>query len=646
MLLSFIGAKKIIRTSRILNLCFGCALSLGLLNLAVAAEYNASPILDAAVENGDLPKVAARLPENPLIVQPTETLGKYGGTWRMAMRRGRDHALLIRTLGYENLLRWNPEWTGYTVNLAQSYNANSDATEFIFNLREGIRWSDGASFGVEDILFWYEHVVNNEVLSAGTDRWRFSGGKEMHVERRGPNSVAFIFEEPHSLFPQFLAGPEGAEPTSYPAHYLKKYHLDFNKNAEAEAISAGFKNWREQFVAMFGEPGTIDDKSRWLNNDLPTLNAWVLDSKYTIDEPLTAVRNPFYWKVDPAGNQLPYIDNLEIAVVKAKSDARAIARDGNIDMQLRAMASFSEKVVESPEKWPEINTFGAIDTDMNKSVIALNLNHPDPNLRKVFLNKDFRIALSYGINRGSIIRMAKENIGVPYQAAPRPESPFYNEKLAKQFLQYAPARAANMLDEIGLKVGPDGIRRLPNGKNISFFIDTVGEDRYDILKMVVNHWREIGIDATARNLDRNAFYDERALNAHDASAWGGDGGIAVIQSPIYYFPFTYESLHGVKWARWFANPNDPRAEEPIRPVRLQMELYQKLVNTRSEEERTSLMNDILTIAADEFYVFGISLPPVRYGIYRDGFKNVPAFMPAAWTYPTPAPTNPAQYYFE
>lgn len=634
------------RKSVFLGICF----SFGLISLsnmqANAAGFTSSPMLENATLEGTLPPVNDRLPENPMIIQPTESIGKYGGTWRMAMRRGRDHALLIRTMGYENLLRWNPEWTGHVPNIAQSYDVNEDSTEFTFHLREGIRWSDGDPFGVDDILFWYEHVAMNETLSAGTDRWRFSGGKKMHVERRGKNSVAFIFDEPHGLFPEFLAGPEGGEPTLYPAHYLKKYHPTFNPNVESEAKAAGYVNWREQFVAKFGEPGTIDDKSRWLNNELPTLNTWVLDSKFTVAEPLTAVRNPYYWKVDPAGHQLPYIDKLEIAVVESKSDAREIARQGNIDMQLRAMNSFSEKVVATPENWPELNTFGAIDTDMNKSVIALNLNHPDPVMRKIFLNKNFRIALSHAINRGKIIRNANESIGVPYQAGPRPESPFYNEKLAKQYLEFAPARAANLLDEMGLTLGDDGIRLRPDGQPLRFFIDTVGDDRYQILQRIVNDWRLVGVDVTARNLNRNAFYDERALNAHDASAWGGDGGIAVIQSPIYYFPFTYESYQAVKWAKWFSDPTDPRAEEPIGPVRKQMELYQTLVNKRTNEERAEIMHEILKIAADEFYVFGVSLPPVRYGIYRDGFKNVPALMPAAWTYPTPAPTNPAQYYFE
>ena len=101
-------------------------------SFAHAVEFSEAPMLKIMVEENELPAVGDRLPETPMIVQPTNMLGKYGGTWRMGVRRGRDHALLIRTMGYENLLRWNPEWTGVIPNIAKSYTVNEDATEYVF----------------------------------------------------------------------------------------------------------------------------------------------------------------------------------------------------------------------------------------------------------------------------------------------------------------------------------------------------------------------------------------------------------------------------------------------------------------------------------------------------------------------------------
>ncbi|WP_259780469.1 ABC transporter substrate-binding protein [Aestuariispira ectoiniformans] len=593
---------------------------------------------------GELPDVDARLPVTPVLVQPVKSIGHYGGTWRMAMRRGRDHALLIRTIGYENLIRWNPEWTGIVPNIAQSYTVNDNATVYTFKLREGIRWSDGAPFTADDILFWYNDVLLNKDLTEGLDAWRISNGKKFEVEKLGKYEVAFRFDEPQGMFLEYLAAPEGAEATSYPAHYLKPYHIDYNPDANSKARAAGFKDWTQQFYDVFGKPGTIDDKSRWLNPDLPVLNAWLLKGTYTVDEPLEAVRNPYYWKVDPAGQQLPYIDRISYEVVESKADARQVAREGRVDMQVRHMNVFAEEVFDNPQDWPDLTTFEAIDTDNNTAALSLNLNHRDPVLRNIFQNKKFRIALSHALDRKAIIAKALDGKGKPFQVGPRPESPYYNDQLATQYLDYDPAKAKAILDEMGLKVGPDGIRLRPDGKPLSVFLDTVGEKRFEIIKAVAGYWRSVGIDVTARNLERSAFYDMRAVNQHDVSAWGGDGGIAVMLAPIYYFPYTYESLFATRWARWFQSPDDPAAEIPPTAVRRQMDLYHQLTEQGSAEKRKRMMREILQIAADEFMVIGVSLPPVRHGIYRKTMHNIPAVMPAAWSYPTPAPTNPAQYF--
>lgn len=596
------------------------------------------------VANGELPDVDSRLPKTPVLIQPVSEIGRYGGTWRMAIRRSSDHALLIRSLGYENLVRWNPEWTGVLPNIAQSYSVNEDATVYTFKLREGMRWSDGQPFTSEDIRFWFEDVLMNKELSRGVDAWRISNGKQFSLEILGDYEVAFRFEEPHGMFLEYLAAPEGAEATSYPAHFLKDLHLAYNGDADAQAKAEGYRDWKDRFYKVFGVPGTIDDTSRWTNPDLPVLHAWVLTGVYGKDEPLMAVRNPYYWKVDPAGQQLPYIDQIAFEAVESKSDARAVARAGRVDMQLRHMNDFADEVFRNPQDWPDFDIFEAIDTDNNTAALSLNLNHRDPVLREIFQNKNVRIALSHAIDRTAIINNSLEGRGKPFQVGPRPESPFYNEQLAKQYVDYDEARAKALLDQAGLPTGPDGIRLRPDGKPVSVFLDTVGEKRFEVIQEVAKYWRAVGIDVTPRNLERSAFYDMRAVNEHDISAWGGDGGIAVMLSPIYYFPYTYESLFATRWARWFQSPDDPEAEIPPTAVRRQMDLYHQLTEQGDRAKRSALMSEILQISADEFLVMGISLPPVRHGIFLRHMGNIPPVLPAAWTYPTPAPTNPSQYF--
>ena len=614
---------------------------------ANALDFQESPALQNMVSTGILPPVEKRLPQNPVLLQPVDEIGQYGGTWHMAMRRGRDHALMIRTIGYENLVRWTPEWTGIVSNVAQSYDVNKDATKFTFHLREGMRWSDGTPFNANDILFWYEDVLLNDALSEGLDVWRVSGGERFKVKMNGDYSVTFEFDTPHGLFMQSLAAPEGAEPTSYPSEYLKKFHIKYNPKANELATQEGYDSWVELFRAKFGNPGTIDDKTRWTQSQVPTLNAWILNGTYTIDEPLTASRNPYYWKIDPAGKQLPYIDEIYFEVVKGKPDARALARANKVDMQMRHMNKFGSEVYANPTKFSGLKTISAFNTDMNNAVISLNLNHTDPKVREIFQNKAFRVALSHGFNRQEIIDSKLNGQGSPFQAAPRPESVFYHKTLASQYLDYDVAKANRLLDSIGLeKRDSDGYRLRPDGKRLSFFMDTVGDTRFIIINAIASAWKKIGLDIKPRNLDRDVFYNQNAANTQDILVWGGEGGLDVMIAPLYYFPFTYESFYATKWALWFQNPQDIRAEEPPASIKKQMTLYRELTTKGNEQEQLHLMAQILDIAAENFLVIGTVLPTLEHGIMKNNFRNVPAIMPSGWSYPHPAPTNPAQYYIK
>src|SRR4051794_26277254 len=75
-----------------------------------SSPYQEAPMLAAQVQAGKLPSVDKRLPSNPVVVEPEEKTGKYGGTWHMAII-GDDRVFLVRSLGYEGLMRWDADWT-------------------------------------------------------------------------------------------------------------------------------------------------------------------------------------------------------------------------------------------------------------------------------------------------------------------------------------------------------------------------------------------------------------------------------------------------------------------------------------------------------------------------------------------------------
>jgi ABC-type transport system substrate-binding protein len=137
------------------------------------ATFKEAPALAELVKAGKLPPIEERLPLNPVVVQPAEKVGKYGGNWTTATieKNGND---LRRNIGYEQLLRWTPMWDGILPNVAESYEASEDAMTFTFHLREGLRWSDGEPFTATDVVFWYEDIIMNTDITPNSPSRKYT----------------------------------------------------------------------------------------------------------------------------------------------------------------------------------------------------------------------------------------------------------------------------------------------------------------------------------------------------------------------------------------------------------------------------------------------------------------------------------------
>lgn len=616
---------------------------------ASAVEYKQAPMLEEMVKAGTLPALAERLPQNPRVITPVEKVGKYGGTWRSGMVGGSDRNWLFRIAGYEPLLAWDREWSGKVVpNLAEEVTNSADAKEYTIKLRTGLKWSDGKPFTSDDIGFFINDVAGNkELLPNGID-WLMSGGEPGKFEKIDDTTFKITFKEPYGVFPQKLASVYGVQMTMMAKHYCSQFEPAYNKDKlDALIKEAGVATWTELFIKKCAVDTEANE--RWQNPERPTMEPWVIKDPYIGGATLvTLKRNPYYFKVDTEGNQLPYIDDLSISVNADKQTLVLKVVNGEIDYQDRHVNANANRAVftDAAEK-AQIHLVDGPNADMNTTIISFNLTHKDPVKREIFNNKDFRIGLSYAIDRQAIIDAAFVGQGEPWQAAPRKESPYYNEKLAKQYTEFDVAKANEYLDKAYPKKDGEGFRLGPDGKRISFNIMVIPAlgDFLDSTQLAAQYWQAVGVDAKVQTVDRTLFYDRKDNNDQDAAVFLGSGGMGdALFEPTFYFPFWNESLFAVPWGNWYAS-GGKSGEEPPAAAKKQMDLYREILKSADITKQNELMQQLLDIAADQFYAIGISTPGPLYSAVKNNVHNVYP-RPFAWTYPSPVASNTEQYFFD
>lgn len=598
-----------------------------------------APMLAKRVRADDLPPVEKRVPADPLVLKPLKRSGVYGGEWNAAIvDTDRPEASLNLYVGYDQLIEWNTEFTDIVPNIAESIESAKGGREYVLPLRRGIRWSDGKEFDADDVVFAYDDAMRDVVGVIPTTLQ--VDDQPPKVEKVDRFTVKFVYPKPHGLFLKRMATYTGGPFTEYPKHYLKKFHKKYNPDVDKLAKRAGFSDWKEMFLAK---------ADRWSNVDIPVLTAWMITKPPGKGTRVIVERNPYYWKTDLDGRQLPYIDRVVFDMINTETLVLK-ASHGELDLQTRYLATnlAAKPVLAQGRKKGGYRFLDMKSVSANYTVIMLNLNHQDPALREVFGNRDFRIGLSHAINRPEIIEAIFQRQGKPWQAAPRPESPYFDEALAQQYLDYDVDKANAHLDKAGItKRDGDGFRLRRDGKRISFQIELSGQFPFwlETVERVRHYWQAVGIEMRAKTEDAKLFYTRKAANKHDATVWRDLAGRrGPVLDPRFYFPYGGESNYAVLWANWFlgTEPN----EKPPPETRRQMDLYRKLKTTPGDAEQKKIFAEILSIAREQFYTIGTVMPTGDYGIVKNNVHNVYEPMPNAYLYRTPGSARPEQFFIE
>ncbi len=630
-----------LRTSRTPKYRFAVITFFVLLSLIVAqvpstkaqqSSFNEAPMLANLVKAGSLPAVDQRLPKDPAVVKPLVEQGTYGGTLRFGFTGNNPGwGGMWYATGWENLAIWKFDFSGVEPNIAKSWDVSKDATTYTFHLREGMKWSDGAPFNADDIMFYIEDVLFNKDLSPNgpiADWLPRNGNTEFKATKVDDYTVTFKFANPHGLFLLQLAQYSGRHITHFPKHYLSQFHAKYNEKIADLVAAAKVDKWTTLFNQKAAGPQ--DDALNYYNNpDKPTLFPWIVKQPLGTGTTITMERNPYYWKVDTAGNQLPYIDKV-VGTSYQKEEARVFAMlNGDLDYIKDAGGGDRGVFFDAVKQGKPIKIGTKINDGGTTNTLHFNMAIADPVKSKVFNDINFRIGMSYAINRQEIIDIVLNGQGEPAQAAPLKNSPLYNEQLATQYVEYSVEKANQYLDKV-LPKGSDGMRQGPDGKPFSFVLAVSNDLSYgtnwvQIATLVVGYWKKVGVDVSMNSMPNKQFATNRINNVLEASIYTGEGGagLEAILDPRYYVPEELFGLFGTAWYYWRVKQPDTVQVEPPQDVKDVRAAYDNVLVQPTTEGQIAEMKKVLQMAADRFWCIGIARPGLGYQPHSAALMNQP-----------------------
>jgi peptide/nickel transport system substrate-binding protein len=625
--------------------------------------FKEAPMLAELVKAGKLPPVDQRLPEAAelMVVKPVHEIGKYGGRWRRGFTGPADHENGNRIVSTDRILMLDYTGSKPMPALAKDWRQSDDGKITVIFLRKGLKWSDGRPFTADDFMFWYEDIYQNKDLVPTPTPDLQVSGKPGAMRKRDDYTVVFEFPEPNYMFVDVLAADthigsgqatqsaRGVFMGAYaPAHYLKQFLPKYSSLDEVErkAKAAGFDSWKSHFRFQYN----------WaLNVDLPVVCPW--KTVRPINTPTwTLERNPYYWAVDPAGNQLPYIDRIVMTLAENLEvlNLRAIA--GEYDVQERHTSLAKLPVfIENRQKG---NYRVRLDPAPNGCDAGLFVNmayEADPEIAKWLLNKDFRHALALGIDRGQLNEAFWLGMGTPGSMVPADEVAMNPGREYRKRWGVLDIKQANaLLDKIGLTSrDTEGFRQRTDGKGrLRIEMLAVGGSFVpwpQIAEMVKQHWQKIGIWADMKEAERSLAWTRSANSEHHIILWSNAGSDNIFLFPMHDIPVDpMEAPIGTPFARWYAS-NGAQGKKPTEPEMLRVfELFRSAPG-KKPAERVKIAQEIWKILVEECWAIGtVGVSPAFMGVrvVKNTMGNIPDRQANSQNGRTPNTSHPSTFYFK
>lgn len=594
--------------------------------------YKQPSWLDKFVSDGTLPPVEKRLPKDPAVYLTSgmqDGVGVYGDLWRGFSA--------CPTAGYNRMAGVSLGWFGiedYTEtagalvktgplfrctqdiepmpNIVKSWDWSSDGKELTLHLIEGAYWSDGVPFNADDVMFvWDGYIMDTNVNAPKhQDAWSWDG-KPATLEKVDDNTVKFTFpvSKPMDAFYMMNEGNFDMEP----AHILKPLHPKWS-TANPKPTYKDFSN------------ALPPDKL-----PMVTVGPFVI-TEYKTDELMIMRRNPYYWKVDETGQQLPYFDEVQY-----RKGTSGVGRDlctisGDCDhMNLENPSTFVQAMTAAQQpdakfkiNWgPELLGYGIC---FNYSMDVGVENDRDKAVR--LLNRDlrFRQALAYATDRDGIAQsIMKGPFLRGWGGGLYPGSPEY-DKTQTVYLPYDVDSANALLDEMGLKKGSDGVRTFPEGSPaagqpviIQLICSQDAKETQSVAEAVVNQWGAVGIKINMKVTDSTTGDTARSTGTFDmyVDRCGQPFGLPFVD-PTALAPLTANFT-------WHHEGTTPR--QMLDFEKQLVDIVTKYRSTFDSDQRQQLMAQYENIFTQNVYRLGVFIG--RYGLgLAKRVKNIPDGAPA------------------
>jgi peptide/nickel transport system substrate-binding protein len=640
--------------------------------------YQEAPMLAALVKAGSLPPLAQRLPEHPYVVPHSWlTSGQYGGQMQWVCNDtsdwGTTHYIQESMYGHSPL-RWLNDGLALGPGLAESWVANADQTVWTYHFRKGLKWSDGQPWTVDDVIFWWEDEQHNAQLNpsgAAPIELKSGKGTPATMKKVDDTTLELHYDSPTPLSADFSAtwvkrgiGPQWMDCK----HYMQQFHLKYNSSLDKT-------KWVTNFQA----------KQDWATNPAnPTMTGWRLKS-YTQGQNSVWERNPYYWCIDKAGHQLPYVDGITQTNFQDPQVMRLQIQQGKADFVHGGFTGLNLSDVASIAATKTQNKLNVVLWDSGSgtaSIFFFNYDYHEANMRKLIREPKFRQALSHAFNRAKARKTIYYETGEATTGTMSPKSVEYHVGTGAQtyaqwrdsYVEYNPDKAKQMLDALGVKQNGQW-RTMPDGSplevilNYSASQNPTGEHVKKDDQLAAD-WQAIGINTKLNPVTPtsvNTFWQNgQSMSKTDWEASDGPNSLInptwlVPMEPSRWAPLegTYYSLRGTPSEHNQDNIDPyqrtpPRmAPDPGGPVEKLWQLYDQAALEPTFLGRTKLVWEIMKVhITDGPFFQGTVADYPQIELVREDLKNVPTRdqLPQhgyvnTWAYPVLAAYDMETWYF-